>query len=231
MKIYCIQHDPNVTAGTLSEWAERRNLEFILVELYNDNYFLPSRDKDAALIILGGPMNIYETDKYPFLNDSRKLINDFINSGNKVFGICLGAQLISDVLGAKVQRNDHREIGWWEVQVRNTGLFADFSPLSTLFHWHEDVFELPEGALLWASTGISSHQAYTLGENVLAVQFHPEVDEALIETFLNNDSKSKQPACGEGPYSQSAAEIRTLTKEYIHENKKYFFSLLDTFFK
>jgi GMP synthase-like glutamine amidotransferase len=230
MKIYCLQHDPHVTAGTIPDWASSRNVNFTTIELYNENFFHPEPDEDAALIILGGPMNIYETEKYPFLNDSRKIIKDFIDSGNKVLGICLGAQLISDLMGAKVVRNDHKEIGWWEVQVRNTGLFADYPPLPFLFHWHEDVFELPEAALLWASTGISSHQAYTLGENVMAVQFHPEVDEALIATFLNNDSKSKKPSCGEGPYSQSADEIRTLTKEYLSDNKTYFFALLDNFF-
>lgn len=230
MKIYCLQHDPHVTAGTIPDWANSRNVNFKTFELYNENLFHPEPDEDAALIILGGPMNIYETEKYPFLNDSRKIIKDFIDSGKKVLGICLGAQLISDLMGAKVVRNDHKEIGWWEVQVRNTGILADYPPLPFLFHWHEDVFELPEAALLWASTGISSHQAYTLGENLLAIQFHPEVDEALIETFLNNDSKSKKPSCGEGPYSQSADEIKTLTKEFLSDNKAYFFALLDNFF-
>ena len=229
MKIYCLQHDPAVTAGTLPEWAKKRNINFITIALYNESFFQPVPDEDDALIILGGPMNIYQTEKYPFLNDSRKIIKDFIDAGNKVFGICLGAQLISDLMGAKVVRNDHKEIGWWEVQIRNTGLFVDYPPLPFLFHWHEDVFELPDGALLWASTGISSHQAYTLGENVLAVQFHPEVDEVLIETFLNNDSKSKNPSSGQGPYSQSAGEIKTLNKEYLSLNKNYFFALLDNF--
>ena len=231
MKIYCLQHDPYVTSGTIPEWANSRNVNFITIELYNETYFHPVPDEEAALIILGGPMNIYETEKYPFLNDSRKIIKDFINAGNKVFGICLGAQLISDVMGAKVSKNDHKEIGWWEVQVRNTGLFADYPPLPYLFHWHEDVFDLPEGAILWASTGISSHQAYTLGENILAVQFHPEVNDELIDTFLKNDRKSKRPNCGIGPYSQSKEEILSLSKEYLKENRTYFFSLLDNFFE
>jgi GMP synthase-like glutamine amidotransferase len=84
---------------------------------------------------------------------------------------------------------------------------------------------------LWASTGISSHQAYTIGENILAVQFHPEVNKELIETFLNNDNKNKRPNCGVGPYSQSQEEIKTLSKQYLEENKTYFFSLLDNFFE
>jgi GMP synthase-like glutamine amidotransferase len=231
MKIYCLQHDANVTPASLVEWAESRNLNLISIALYADTYFHPVPEEDAALIILGGPMNIYETEKYPFLNDSRKIIKDFIIAGNKVFGICLGAQLISDIMGAKVSQNDHKEIGWWEVQVRNTGLFDNFPPLPFLFHWHEDVFDLPEGAILWASTGISSHQAYTLGENILAVQFHPEVNDVLIETFLNNDSKNKHPNCGIGPHSQSQEEIKTLSKQYLEENKTYFFSLLDNFFE
>jgi GMP synthase-like glutamine amidotransferase len=134
-------------------------------------------------------------------------------------------------MGAKVKKNDYKEIGWWEVQVRNSGLFDAFPPLPFLFHWHEDVFDLPEGAVLWASTGISSHQAYTLGENILAVQFHPEVNEELIDTFLNNDSKSTTPNCGVGPYSQSPVEIKSLSKEYLQDNIKYFFALLDNFFE
>jgi GMP synthase-like glutamine amidotransferase len=228
MKLYYIQHEETVPPGSLTAWADSRNIELTGIELYNDGFFLPVPDGADGLIILGGSMNIYEEAEFPFLKESKRLIKAFIDAKKKVFGICLGGQLISDVLGAKVHKNDHKEIGWWEVQVRNTGIFSDFPPLPYLFNWHGDVFDLPEGATLWASTGISSHQAYTVGDNILAVQFHPEVNEAVLDLFLEKDKTCGE--CGDGPYSQAPAEVRELSAEYMEENKKHFFSLLDNFF-
>ncbi len=229
MKIHYLQHELTVPPGSLSEWAATRNISLSATEFYKENYNLPDPEDTDGLLILGGSMNIYQEGEFPFLKESKSLIRAFIDAGKKVFGICLGAQLISEVLGAKIHKNDHLEIGWWDVQVRNTGLFSDFPPLTTLFHWHGDIFDLPQGATLFASTGISSHQAYTVGDNILAVQFHPEVNEEILDLFLEKDKTCGE--CGDGPYSQVPAEIRELSIEYLEENKKLFFSLLDNFFE
>jgi GMP synthase-like glutamine amidotransferase len=230
MKIYYLQHEKHIGPGTLASWAESRNISLLPVELFNGDYEIPDTENADALVVLGGSMNVYQEAEFPFLKDSKSIIRSFIDAGKKVLGICLGGQLISTVLGAAVTKNDYLEIGWWEVQVRPGGYFSEFSPMPFLFHWHGDVFELPEDARLWASTGISSRQAYTVGDNILALQFHPEVDETVIDTFIENDSKRTVPEAGSGLYSQSADEIRELSAEYLPENKKLFFSLLDNFF-
>lgn len=229
MKIICLQHEPEVGPGTLTEWASSRNVDLHILDLY-DKFETLSADEADALVILGGSMNVYQEAEFPFLKVSKELIKEFIDSGKKVFGICLGAQLISTVLGAEVRENDHKEIGWWEVQVRPNGYFSDFSPCETLFHWHGDIFELPQDAVLWASTGISSHQAYTVGDNILAVQFHPEMNAELINTFIERDLKRKNPELGSGLYAQSAEEIKKRAGDYVVKNERLFFSILDSFF-
>ena len=129
------------------------------------------------LIILGGPMNIYEEDKYPWLSKEKEFIHQAIASDKIVLGICLGAQLMADVLGGKVQRNVHREIGWFPVKLmpesKASRIFRVLPEEFMALHWHGDTFELPPGAVHTAESQACKNQAFELGK-AIGLQFHLE---------------------------------------------------------
>ena len=142
----------------------------------------PAVNAFDALIVMGGPMNIYEHEAYLWLRTEKALIRATIDAGKRVLGICLGSQLIADVLGAPVTRNAHSEIGWFPVELneagRRAGCFKGFPERFTAFHWHGDTFAIPPQAEnLMASEGCA-HQALAYGERVVGIQFHLEVTAA-----------------------------------------------------
>lgn len=129
------------------------------------------------LAVLGGPIGVYETDTYPFLENELKLIKTRLEANLPLLGICLGAQLIAAALGARVYSTGVKEIGFAPVNLTEAGNSGPLRHLGTVpvLHWHGDAFDLPEGAALLATTNIAN-QAFSRGVNVLGVQFHPEAD-------------------------------------------------------
>ncbi len=130
-------------------------------------------------MLMGGPMNIYEEVKYPWLANEKRFIEKAISAGKAILGVCLGAQLIADVLGAKVRRNRYEEIGWfpvWKTQEANgSRLFQGFAQEIEAFHWHGDTFDLPPGAIHVARSAGCEHQAFVYNERVIGLQFHLEI--------------------------------------------------------
>ena len=138
------------------------------------------------LLVLGAPVGVYENDVYPFLTDEYALIKTRLIRNKPTFGICLGAQLIAAVLGAKVYPSGGKEIGFAPVALTPAGLQSSLRHLEgvPVLHWHGDTFDLPEGATHLAATSLCPHQAFALGKNVMGVQFHPEAASAKIERWL-----------------------------------------------
>lgn len=136
-------------------------------------------------IILGGPIGVYETDDYPFLQQEIDLLKVRLEENLPTLGICLGAQLIAHALGAKVYAGSQKEIGWSELSISNTpnNLLAPLSATAVL-HWHGDTFDLPEQAELLASSDVYPNQAFSVGKNILALQFHLEVAAESLEKWL-----------------------------------------------
>ncbi len=142
------------------------------------------------LIIMGGPMGVYEDDKHPYLNNEISLIQKRITAHKPILGICLGAQLIAAALGAKVYPGTQgKEIGWFPLRLhenaQNTPLKHFDGTLTNMFHWHGDTFDLPVGATLLASSEKYAHQAFTYGHHVMALQCHPEVNGNHLSCFEN----------------------------------------------
>ena len=136
-------------------------------------------------IILGGPIGVYETDDYPFLQKEIDLLKVRLEENLPTLGICLGAQLIAHALGAKVYAGSQKEIGWSKLSISNTpnNLLAPLSDTAVL-HWHGDTFDLPEQAELLASSDVYRNQAFSVGKNILALQFHLEVAAESLEKWL-----------------------------------------------
>ena len=135
-------------------------------------------------VVLGGAIGVYDQVLYPFLKDEKDLIRKRLESQKPLLGICLGAQLIASVLKSRVYPGKGKEIGWGGVELTEAGRKSPLRFLDgyrPVLHWHGDTFDLPEGAELLASTPVTPHQAFRMGNHVLALQFHPEVDADKLE--------------------------------------------------
>lgn len=182
-----IRHVEIEDLGYLGEALERTGIRFE----YVDAESLPDdalTAGDGSLIVLGGPMGAFETDRYPFLGAEIELIRTFLVAERPVLGICLGAQLLAAAAGARVYPGERgKEIGWAPVQLTEAGvsdpLWMGFPESFDTFHWHGDTFDVPEGAeLLARSEGYV--QAFRLGPAAYGVQFHPEVVPAQLESWI-----------------------------------------------
>jgi GMP synthase (glutamine-hydrolysing) len=161
---------------------------------YAIGYVDPGIDDLAAVdpvapdlfIILGGPIGAYEEDKYPFLRTELALIDRRLAVGRPILGLCLGAQLMARAMGAEVRPGPAKEIGWGPLKLTQAGRAGPLRHLGAepVMHWHGDMFDLPSGAELLASTEICPNQAFAAGSAVLACQFHPEAGTAGFERWL-----------------------------------------------
>jgi len=142
----------------------------------------------AGLIVMGGPMGVYEQAKYPFLRDEMRLIESALKLGRPVLGVCLGSQLLAAVVGAEVKKGARKELGWHAVTLAESAahdtLFAGVRTEFWPFHWHGDVFSLPRQAVGLASSQQTSHQAFRYGKNAYGMLFHLEVTREQISQML-----------------------------------------------
>ena len=188
-RLHWLQHVPFEGLGFIAPWAHGRGFALSCTRLYADET-LPTPDAFDWLVVMGGPMGVYEADQYPHIAAEIAVIEAAIAAGRRVLGVCLGAQLIAAALGARVFASGRREIGWFPVEaVADSGspFAADLPAPQTLFHWHGDTFDLPVGARHIARSAHFEQQAFSYGERVLAVQCHPEMDApgvaALADAF------------------------------------------------
>lgn len=206
MIIHILQHQEEENEGYIKTWAESKGFLISRTLLYR-NQKLPERDDFDALVIMGGAMNVYEEDKYPFLALEKPFIAGAIRAGKKVLGICLGSQLLSVAAGGKVIKNDRDEIGWFPVRLTGKGasskIFEGLPEDFMTFHWHGDTFSIPQGALYLAKSPACANQAFSLGTNVLALQFHPEITAESLEGFNSAAGTGVKP----GPSVQTMDEI------------------------
>jgi GMP synthase-like glutamine amidotransferase len=203
--IYFLQHEPIEGPGMLKPLFENNGFNTQIINLL-DNQELPGDfGQIEAVIPLGGPMNVYEEDKFPFLRKEDDFLREIIKRDIPCLGICLGAQLIAKAEKAQVKKNKNEEIGWYHVALTRAGktdrLFQSCSDQIEVFQWHEDTFDLPIGAVLLASSIDCPNQAFRIGQYVYGLQFHLEVTDKEIfdwagKYFNINDSikqeKSKQ---------------------------------------
>ncbi|HUN48854.1 MAG TPA: glutamine amidotransferase [Stellaceae bacterium] len=149
---------------------------------------LEARDlMDADLVIvLGGPIGVYETAEYPFLKHEIRLIAHRLKAGRPVLGICLGAQLMARALGARVFKGKRKELAWGPLTLSKVGRASALAALAgaSVLHWHGDTFDLPDGAMVLASNRHYANQAFAWGERALALQFHAEITASGFEHWL-----------------------------------------------
>jgi GMP synthase-like glutamine amidotransferase len=177
MRVHYLQHVPFEGLGCIQSWLERRSAEVSATRPYEEARF-PDPSELDRLIVLGGPMSVNDEGLHPWLAPEKRFLAETIAASKSVLGICLGAQLIASALGAKVFPNPEREIGWFPIEPARGASGSAFSPLFAapleVFHWHGETFELPPGAVHLARSAGCEHQAFSIGERVLGLQFHLE---------------------------------------------------------
>ena len=186
----------------------------------------PTPKSADALIIMGGPMGVYEEGRHPFINKEIAAIARFIDAGKPVLGVCLGAQLIAAALGARVYPNKRKEIGWNPIHLTPEGmkdpLFAGFKKRETVFQWHGDTFDLPAGAVRLAGSPLCRNQAFRWGDRVYGLQFHIEVSHAMIRDWLAQPGAEAEVASvGPGALRRLKTDLPARTKSVARLAKNF----------
>jgi GMP synthase (glutamine-hydrolysing) len=192
MSVLIIKNIITEGPGTLGLFLDEKHIPYTVVEL-GAGETPPPLDKYNSLVVLGGPMGVYEMDKYPHLTVGSRIIREALNRDLKVFGVCLGSQMLAHCLGAEVFPGPGKEIGWHHIELTGEGLkdplmrqaathpqVGDFWRSFKVLHWHGDTFNLPHGAVLLASSKLYKHQAFRFGNNAYGFQFHIEVTKEMI---------------------------------------------------
>ncbi len=188
-RIHYFQQVPFEGPGIIETWAGSHGHNLSGTHFFNKQV-PPDPERFDWLVVMGGPMGVHDEAEYPWLNIEKQAIEAALRASKVVLGICLGAQLIADVLGAEVRPNANKEIGWLPVYLCNDILdhpVAElFPPQWTSFHWHGDTFGLPHGSRLIASSVGCRNQGFVYGDRVIALQFHMEVTEQGVRSLMHN---------------------------------------------
>lgn len=229
MKIHCFQHVAFENLGTIINWANANNHIIDYTYFFEKDITFPDLSNIDMLIVLGGRMNVDDETEFPWLKQEKDFIKQAIDSNKKVMGICLGSQLISAALGSKVYKGRETEIGFHPIQFNETALstplFQHFTNPYMVFQWHGDTFDLPEEAQLLASSEGCKNQAFLWNTNVLAMQFHIEMNETVLEDMLKHDGHELEES---GIYIQKEATIRN-DFHHLEQNKTDLHKLLNQF--
>jgi GMP synthase-like glutamine amidotransferase len=229
MKIHILQHVSFENPGTILDWANENNHSLSYTFLFEDNPAYPEPAAIDMLIIMGGPMGVYEESILPWMKAEKEFIKACIAADKIVLGICLGAQLLAEAMGAKVYPHHTKEIGFFPalktMAAEKDKLFKHLPEEWPVFHWHGDSFDLPEGAILLFKTDVCKNQAYRKGK-CIGLQFHPEVNENLLHGMIEHE---KHELIKE-EYIQTEEEILQQI-DLASNNRELFFTLLSNISK
>jgi GMP synthase (glutamine-hydrolysing) len=188
-KLLVFQHVAHEILGTLNPLLKRAGFRIRYVNFGRHPDAQPTLEGYHGLVVLGGPMSVYEDYRFHHLITEMKMIEDAIQRNLPVLGICLGAQLIAKTLGADVYRNKQKEIGWYDLHIApeaaRESILKSLGQTEKVFQWHGDTFDIPAGAVRLAESPVCVNQAFRYCEKVYGLQFHLEVDEAMILRWLN----------------------------------------------
>ncbi len=191
--VLVLRHSPHEALGNLAVALRAAGLELRVVNCFAEDWpqfaaegFSPP--DYSGLVVMGGPMNVDQTEEYPFLHTEAGWLRQAVEAELPTLGVCLGAQLLAKALGARVRANPVKEIGWYEIELlpeaRSEGLMAGSRSRETVFHWHGDTFDLPAGAVHLARGSTCPQQAFRYGQRAYGVQFHPEITAEMVAHWL-----------------------------------------------
>ncbi|MCX5804027.1 MAG: type 1 glutamine amidotransferase [Proteobacteria bacterium] len=245
-KIVIIKHVEREGAGLLEDFFKNDGWELEFVELEKGDRLPEHLDGVAGIILLGGPMNVYQEDGHPFLKDEDRLITRSLVEEIPILGICLGAQLLAKACDARVEKATQKEIGWYPAELTDKGkkdlLFRGIQERIMVFQWHEDTLEVPQGGVLLAHGEACKNQAFRIGNNAYGLQFHIEVTEEMVGSWMKNeegkvdikkilnDTRKLKEVFEKQAYQfflnfegiiSSSLRIKNVMKLFVEEGKKY----------
>ena len=224
MRLHSFLHVPFEGLGSIADWAAGGGHAVTSTRWFAGDA-APAVASFDWLVVMGGPMGVYDEREYPWLVEEKRAVGAAVEAGKRVLGICLGAQLIATVCGASVHRNPYKEIGWFPIELTpgaattaaGRALATVAPPVqppapslqapspSPVFHWHGDTFDLPPGAIHVACSAACAHQAFSVDDRVVGLQFHLETTPASAAELIRNCPADLAP----GPYVQSAEAMLT----------------------
>jgi GMP synthase-like glutamine amidotransferase len=225
MRLHYFQHAGHEGLGTIEEWARKRDWKITKTLLYAGDT-MPHLDAIDWLVVMGGPMSVNDEPTLPWLKQEKRFIASAIAQGKTVLGFCLGSQLIANALGATVRRNKYKEIGWFDVEMTESGLalkaFSRFPKRLKVFQWHGDTFDIPQKASLAATGETCRNQAVAFGERVIGIQFHLEVTQENVRQWIlhGTDELTNEK------YVQAAGEMLA-RKDDFDKIKASMYAMLD----
>ncbi len=198
MKVLILKNVLNEGPGTIGDYLRENSISFRTVDCASEE--IPPGNAFDTLVMMGGPMSVNETGIFPYLQKEIDTAAEFMKSGKKVLGVCLGAQIMAKALGAPVYARPEKEIGWYDIELQDAGLRdavmiqvamhsheGAFKKKFKVFHWHGETFDIPEGAERLARSALYPNQAFRYGSVAYAFQFHLEVTEEMIYDWLRNE--------------------------------------------
>jgi GMP synthase-like glutamine amidotransferase len=230
MNVLIIKHIEVEGPGSIEYCLRQEKISYQILNL-KPGIPLPRLDDLTHIVLLGGPMNVYEEDRYPFLREEDLFIKEAIQRGKSILGICLGAQLIAKALGANVFKAPVKEIGWYDVSLTRIGsidpLFSKLPKTFSVFQWHEDTFEIPHSAILIATSSLIPYQAFRYGDNAYGLQFHLEVTQEMIRQWMETyeeEFEGSQSALLSKPriLADTGLKIKPYTKRGMGFFRKFF---------
>jgi GMP synthase (glutamine-hydrolysing) len=189
--VLIVKHVEQEGPGMLGKSFEDEGWELVTVELGRGEPLPDCLDGIAAVVVLGGPMNVYEEEAYPFLKHEDLLIKEVLREEIPFLGICLGAQLLAKVCRARVTKAAQKEVGWYAIDLtekaRQDRLFRQCRGPLTVFQWHEDTFEIPDGGVLLGTSAVVRNQAFRIGSCAYGLQFHVEASLDMVEAWMRDE--------------------------------------------
>jgi len=214
--ILLVQHAEGEGPGLLARALDESRLPVRSVRADRGESVPRGASGAAAIIILGGPMGVYEGDRFPHVKDEIALAADALRLGLPILGVCLGAQVLAAAAGARVYRGPAQEIGWFPTALTAAGRADPIVGLlpgeAMVFHWHGDTFDPPPGATLLASSRLYEQQAFRLSPRAWGVQFHPEITEAMVDDWAGHARQDEAAAFGG---AAGAAKMRADARRHV----------------
>ncbi len=227
VRIVAVTHVPFEGPGTIADWAHARGHRLEVYRAYERDSAHPGEHE--MLVVMGGPMGVQDEDAHAWLAPEKRFVAAAIESGAYVLGVCLGAQIVAEVLGAIVERGPHKEIGWFPVRLteagRTSSVFGRLPEEFEVLHWHGDIFEIPDGATRTVESDAFSNQAFEYDDGrVVALQFHLEETAKTLETLIEAGGHEIEAG---GRWVQSAEDMMRRPERFT-DSRRLLSTLLDS---
>ncbi len=217
LRVHVLQHSESTPPGSVLDWLKAKGHAATVVRLFNGDS-LPTVDETDWLIVLGGKMSVDDEPQYPWLAAEKELLRAAVARKVTCLGLCLGGQLLAQTLGAAVRKHTEWEVGWHTVHF---GQATGPDSRLMVYQWHEDTFDLPEGAVRVATSRTTENQGFAFGANIIGLQFHPEATEEWVRSHVE-----ESVVLPTGSHVQTKEQIAD-GLIFLTPLRKWFFDLLN----